>query len=93
MKDVQISDPVLPAWYRRISLVVLVMSTALVLLQFWQLVRGSEHWADLFPFSALLLFSLVPALRIKGLLGHILQFVSLALMAAAIVVLVRALGY
>jgi len=93
MKDVPISERVLPVWYRRLSTVVVLMTMAVLSLHFWGLARGVGHWEDTFPFLALLLLNLVPTFQIKGLLGHALQIVGLVVLAVAMVVLIRAPGH
>ena len=73
-------------WLRRYSLVLAVMSVGVLTLEFWYWVRGHGHWYDTLPGLALLTLALTNVFERRT--KHILQFVSLVFLIAAIAMLI-----
>ena len=92
MEDDQTSKRATASWARTLSFFVAMASTSLLLLWLWRWVRGRGHWEDLLTPLALFLLTLPHAIRIEGALRHVVQFIGLAIMILAIVILSRSLG-
>jgi len=92
MEDARIPKPAMRSWARTLSFFVATASTVLLLLCLWRWARGHGHWDDVLPPLALFLLALPHAIRIEGVLKHVVQFIGLVIMILAIVMLSRSLG-
>jgi hypothetical protein len=72
-------------WLQRYSLVLAIVSAGLLGIQCWRWARGHGHWDDLLPSSALLFLMLANVFQRST--KHVLQFIGLVVMIAAIVML------
>ena len=92
MEDDRNSKCATASWARTLSFFIAMASAALLLLCLWRWVRGHGHREELLTPLALFLLTLPHAIRIEGVLRPVVQFIGLAIMILAIVMLSRSLG-